>query len=80
MINTLVMMLICLVILGIIIVYSCLLMELISAYQFAERKKINVTNVYRLINSGKIKTVKVGKFSFINWPEYNHLQFPRSKS
>jgi len=52
--------------------------DLISAYEFAERKGINVTNIYRLINSGNIDTIQVGKTKYINWFDYSHLDFPKS--
>lgn len=52
--------------------------ELISAYEYAKRKSINVTNIYRLIASGKIDTTLIGKTKYINWFEYEHLLFPKS--
>ena len=52
--------------------------DLISAYEFAERKGICVTNIYRLINSGSMATTQVGKTKYINWNDYNYLSFPKS--
>lgn len=53
--------------------------ELISAYEYAARKDVAVTNIYRLIKSGRILTTRIGKTNYINWNDYKKLKFPKSK-
>lgn len=51
--------------------------ELISAYQFAERKEVSNVAVYYRINTTKeIETVAVGKRKYIDWNKYQHFEFP----
>ena len=52
--------------------------ELISAYQFAERKEVSNTAVYRAIERGDIITTPVGKQNFIDWNKFKDVSFNRA--
>ena len=55
-------------------------MEWISAYMFAERKKVSNTIVYQRIKSGEIETVLIGKTKYIDWDKYKDIKFPKAKN
>lgn len=53
--------------------------ELVSAYTYAERRKVSATAVYNKINSGEFETVPVGKFNLIDWNRYQNADFPKAE-
>lgn len=52
--------------------------DLISAYQFAARKNVSNTSVYRKIEKGEIETINIGKYQFIDWDKFKHVDFPHA--
>ena len=52
--------------------------DLVSAYEFANHKGVNVMNIYRLIDNGTIKTEQIGKTKYFSLTEYDSLTFPKS--
>lgn len=53
--------------------------ELISAYEFAERKGVQAQAVYYRIKVTKeIETVKIGKRIAIDWEKFSHVEFPNA--
>lgn len=52
--------------------------DLVSAYEFAKHKNVNVMNIYRLIDSGTIITEQIGKTKYFSLSEYDYLTFPKS--
>lgn len=51
--------------------------DLISAYEYAARKGVSATIVYRKVNSGEIEVKLIGKTKYIDWYKYNHIDFPK---
>lgn len=50
--------------------------ELISAYEFAKRKGVSPTIIYRHIKEHKtIDTQLIGKAHYIDWNKYSHVTF-----
>ncbi len=56
-----------------------ILPELISADQFGERKNVSGTAVKMRIKSGEIETIPLGKFNFIEWERFKHIEFPHAE-
>jgi predicted DNA-binding transcriptional regulator AlpA len=53
--------------------------ELISAYEYATRKGVSNTIVYRRMNKGEIKFEVIGKTKYIDWKKYAKLDFNEKK-
>jgi hypothetical protein len=53
--------------------------ELISAYQFAERKGCKSQAVYVRMAKGDITFIFVGKTKYIDWKANEHVEFPHSE-
>lgn len=49
--------------------------QLISVYQYAAQKGVSATAVYKRIDKGDIKPLKIGKTKYINWDHYKNLKF-----
>ncbi|MDB4918279.1 hypothetical protein [Mucilaginibacter sp.] len=53
--------------------------ELVSAYEFAERRDVANTAVYAKIAKGDILTVTIGKHKYIDWELFKHVTFPMAE-
>jgi len=53
--------------------------ELLSAYDYAIRKGVSNTIVYRRMNKGEIKFEVIGKTKYIDWKKYAELDFNEKK-
>jgi hypothetical protein len=52
--------------------------ELVSAYEFGEKKGVAAVSVYYQMDQGNIETIKIGKYKYIDWNKYKDFEFPHS--
>lgn len=54
--------------------------ELISVYEFAERKNVQPPAVYYRIKTTKeIEVIMIGKRKAIDWKKFGHIEFPNAE-